>query len=185
MSALSQELKETLQEFLMPALSVRQKVLLANEMKNSLKYNTAQVQGMFLKVLETGLLDDNIASNIALILKWPGISDQEIIRELNEIVRGESQRQMKLRTKQKSSSKVTAASANVKSNISNKKQTLQETSDVHKSVASGEDKILPAIEAVKVELRAEMKAGIATVKKSVSLDEKIPQFKSGQLSKLV
>ena len=45
--------------------------------------------------------------------------------ELNEIVRGVSQRQMKLKTKQKSSSKVTAASANVESNISNKKQTSQ------------------------------------------------------------
>ena len=45
--------------------------------------------------------------------------------ELNEIVRGESQRQMKLKTKQKSSSKVTAASANVESNISTKKQTSQ------------------------------------------------------------
>ena len=45
-----------------------------------------------------------------------------------------------------------------------------------------EDKILAAIEAMKVELRAEMKAEIAAVKKSVSLDDKIPQFKSGQPS---
>ena len=51
-----------------------------------------------------------------------------------------------------------------------------------KSAASGEDKILAAIEAMKAELRAEMKAEIAAVKKSVSLDEKIPQFKSGQPS---
>ena len=100
--------------------------------------------------------------------------------ELNEIVKGESQRQMKLKTKQKSSSKVTAASANVESNISNKKQTSQKTSDVQKSAANGEDKILTAIEAMIVELRAEIKAEIATVKKSVSLDERIPQFKSGQ-----
>ena len=35
---------------------------------------------------------------------------------------------------------------------------------------------------MKVELRAEMKAEIAAVKKSVSLDDKIPQFKSGQPS---
>ena len=94
---------------------------------------------------------------MALILKRPGISNQEIMGELNEIVRGESQRQMKLKTKQKSSSKVTAASANIESNIPNKKQTSQKTSDVQKSVASGEDKILAAIEAMKVELRAEMK----------------------------
>ena len=119
-------------------------------MESSLKYDAELVQGMFLKVLETGLIDDNIASKMALILKRPGISDQEIMGELNEIVRGESQRQMKLKTKQKSSSKVTAASANVESNISNKKQTSQKTSDVQKSVASGEDKILAAIEAMKV-----------------------------------
>ena len=182
LSALSQELKETPQAFLMCAPDARQKVLLANEMESSLKYDAELVQGMFLKVLETGLIDDNIASKMALILKRPGISDQEIMGELNEIVRGESQRQMKLKTKQKSSSKVTAASANVESNISNKKQTSQKTSDVQKSVASGEDKILAAIEAMKVELRAEMKAEIAAVKKSVSLDDKTPQFKSGQPS---
>ena len=51
---------------------------------------------------------------------------------------------------------------------------------MQKSVASGEDKILAATEAMKVELRAEMKAEIIAVKKSVSLDDKIPQFKSGQ-----
>ena len=89
---------------------------------------------------------------------------------------------MMLKTKQKSTSKVTAASANVESNISDKKQTLQKTSDVQNSATSGEDKILAAIEAMKVELRAEMKAEIAAVKKSVSLEEKIPQFKSGQPS---
>ena len=53
---------------------------------------------------------------------------------------------------------------------------------MQKSAASGEDKILVAIEVMKVELRAEMKAEIAAVKKSVSLDEKIPQFKSDQPS---
>ena len=105
LSALSQELKETLQVFLMHVLNVRQKILLANEMESSLKYD-AEVQGMFMKVLETELLGDNIASKMALILKQPGISDQEIMGELNEIARGESQRQMKLKTKQKSSSKV-------------------------------------------------------------------------------
>ena len=94
-------------------------------MESSLKYDAELVQGMVLKVLETGLLDDNIASKMALILKRPGISDQEIMGELNEIVRGESQRQMKLKTKQKSSSKVTPASATVESNISNKKQASQ------------------------------------------------------------
>ena len=70
-------------------------------MKSNLKYDAELVQEMFLKVLETGLIDDNIASNMALILKRPGISDQEIMGELNEIVRGESQRQMKLKTEVK------------------------------------------------------------------------------------
>ena len=50
------------------------------------------------------------------------------------------------------------------------------------SIASGEDKILAAIEGMKVKLRDAMKAEIAPVKKSVSLDEKIPQFKSAQPS---
>ena len=66
---MSQELKETPQAFLMHALDARQKVLLANEMESSLKYDAELVQGMVLKVLETGLLDDNIASKMALILK--------------------------------------------------------------------------------------------------------------------
>ena len=66
-------------------------------MESSLKYNAELVQGMFLNVLETGLLDDNIASKMALIVKRPDILDQEIMGELNEIVKGESQRQMKLK----------------------------------------------------------------------------------------
>ena len=43
---------------------------------------------------------------------------------------------------------------------------------MQKSAESGEDKILAAIEVMKVKLRAEMKAEIAAVKKSVSLDER-------------
>ena len=45
----------------MHALDGRQKVLLANEMESSLKYDAELVQGMFSKMLETGLLDDNTA----------------------------------------------------------------------------------------------------------------------------
>ena len=129
-------------------------------------------------MLETGLLDDNIASKNGTYLKTTRYLRPRNHGELNEIARGESQRRMKLKTK--SSSEVTAAFANGESSISNKKQTPQETSDVQQSAASGENKILAAIKAMKVELRAEMKAEIAAVKKPVSLDEKIPQFKSDQ-----
>ena len=58
----------------MRVLGERQKVLFANEMESSLKYDAELVQKMFFKVLETRLLDDNIVSKMALILNRPGIS---------------------------------------------------------------------------------------------------------------
>ena len=54
------------------------------------------VQSMFIRCLETGFQDDNIASKTRSVLKDKNIADEDLIEKLNEVVDAENERQTKL-----------------------------------------------------------------------------------------
>ena len=51
---------------------------------------------MFIRCLETGFQEDNIASKMRSVLKDKNIADEDLIQKLNEVVDAENERQTKL-----------------------------------------------------------------------------------------
>ena len=48
---------------------------------------------MFIRCIETGFQDDNIASKMRSVLKDKNIADEDLIQKLNEVVDAENERQ--------------------------------------------------------------------------------------------
>ena len=73
--------KESPLSCLFRALDMHQKILFAS---HNPSYNPELLQGMFLQCLETGFQDDNIAAKMKSMVAEKGISDQDLIKRLNE-----------------------------------------------------------------------------------------------------
>ena len=73
---------------------MRQKILFASQEAGSgLSYNPELMQGMFLRSLETGFQDDNIAAKMTVMVADKEISDEDLIERLKEVVTSETERQ--------------------------------------------------------------------------------------------
>lgn len=76
--------KETLQNFLIRAMDLRQKILFASqEAESNLKYDPVLVQSMFMHTILTGLQNDNIKSDLQPYLLQPITSDELLLESLN------------------------------------------------------------------------------------------------------
>ncbi len=62
---------------------------------------------MFLHSIETGLINNTIRNRMRLLLRTPGVTDSELISELNLAVLEKSERNLKLRYGKKGQAKVT------------------------------------------------------------------------------
>ena len=93
----SQETKETPQQFLLRALDARNKVLFAAQEENSQgEYTKQLVQNTFLKTMETGLRDENLVTNFRPFLRPPGLSDEALMKNLNELANKQAERKAKV-----------------------------------------------------------------------------------------
>ena len=82
---ITQHPKEDPQSFLIRALTVRQKIIFASkESGSNITYNETSVQGLFLHVLETGLIDETIRAKMRPALKDPSVADEDLIEEMNK-----------------------------------------------------------------------------------------------------
>ena len=92
--------KESPQKFLFRALDLRNKVLFVSQEDDSkFDYGFPLVQNTFLKSLETGLRDDILVTNLRPILQIPDISDEDLMRHVNELASNHAERQSKLEQK--------------------------------------------------------------------------------------
>ena len=93
--------------FLLRALSLREKIVFPSEQQNTeLKYDKTQCQNLFLHTIETGLLSNTIRSRMRSFLLKPGVTDSELISQLNTTVGEEAERNSKLGIGQKGKAKV-------------------------------------------------------------------------------
>ena len=93
LSNLTQNPKESPQEFLLRSLDIRQKVLFASKETDSApKYSPELVQSMFLHSLTTGFQSDNIRQEMRPILGGKDVKDETLIGQLNQIVLRENER---------------------------------------------------------------------------------------------
>ena len=94
-----QQPKETPQQFLLRALDVRNKVSFASQEADcEINYDFPLIQKTFLKSFETGLRDDILATNLRPTLRVPGLSDEDLMRQVNELASHQAERQSKLGT---------------------------------------------------------------------------------------
>ena len=92
--------KESPQKFLFRALDLRNKVLFVSQEDDSkFDYGFPLVQNTFLKSLETGLRDDILVTNLRPILRTPDISDEDLMKHVNELASNQAERQSKLEQK--------------------------------------------------------------------------------------
>eukprot|EP00794_Sanderia_malayensis_P014600 gene14600-16108_t len=93
----SQGPKETPQQFLLRALNSRNKVLFAAQEESSQgEYSQQLVQNTFLKTMETGLRDENLATNFRPFLRPPGLTDEDLMQYLNELAMKQAERKAKI-----------------------------------------------------------------------------------------
>ena len=98
LSVICQSPKESPQKFLFRAL--RNKVLFVSQEDDSeFDYGFPLVQNTFLKSLETGLCDDILVTNLRPILRTPDISDEDLMKHVNELTSNQAERQSKLEPK--------------------------------------------------------------------------------------
>lgn len=96
LTAEAQSSKETPQNFLIRAMDLRQKILFASqEVESNLKYDPALVQSLFMHTVLTGLLNDNIKSDLQPYLLKTNTSDELLLEKLNIACTNEKERQDK------------------------------------------------------------------------------------------
>lgn len=102
LSSLTQAPKETPQEFLVRALSIRQRVLFASkESETNQRYEEPLVQAMFLHAVSTGLTSESIRADLKPSLENTCISDELLLEKLNKSASSETER-LKKQTKTRS-----------------------------------------------------------------------------------
>ena len=100
LSVICQSPKESPQKFLFRALDLRNEVLFViQEDDSKFDYGFPLVQNTFLKSLETGLRDDILVTNLRPILRTPDISDEDLMKHVNELTSNQAERQSKLEQK--------------------------------------------------------------------------------------
>lgn len=95
---MAQQPKEDPQSFVIRALTVRQRILLASEEESEkgITYDKTSVQKLFLHTLETGLTDETIRAKIRVLTKNPNVLDEELIEAINLAMSAEEERNAKL-----------------------------------------------------------------------------------------
>ena len=80
-------------------------------------YGLPLIQNTFLKFLESGLLDDNLMTNLHPILRAPDLSDEDLIKNVNELASNQEERQSKLGSRRPKAAKVNATKVTPASGI--------------------------------------------------------------------
>lgn len=134
LATIFQDVKETSQQFLLRALEIRNKTLFASQETDcELKYETSLIQKTFLKSFETGLREDILVTNLRPILRSADLTDEYLMKIVNEVASQQAERKTKLGQK---NAKICATVA----------------SDQTQSELSGNELILAAIKEIKSDL---------------------------------
>ena len=78
-----QDQKETTQQFLLRLLDAQNRVSFASKEDVESEYSSQLVEKSFLKAFESGLRDENLVTNLRPFLRTSGISDEELMKNVN------------------------------------------------------------------------------------------------------
>ena len=109
MATVCQQGSESPQQFLLRALDLRNKVNFASQESDcEFNYGASLIQKTFVKSFETGLRDDILASNLRPTLRTSELTDEELMRQVNELASQQAERSSKLPSERQKSAKVHA-----------------------------------------------------------------------------
>ena len=98
---------ESPQQFLLRALDLRSKVNFASQESDcEFNYGLSLIQKTFAKSFETGLRDDISASNLRATLRTSGLTDEELMKQVNELASQQAERNTKLAIEHQETTKV-------------------------------------------------------------------------------
>ena len=90
-------------------MDLRNKVNFASQESDSeSNYGPSLIQKTFVKSFETGLRDDILASNLRATLRTPGLTDEELMKQVNELASQQDERNTKLARENQKKAKVNA-----------------------------------------------------------------------------
>ena len=79
--------KETVEDFLIRVLELRQQVLFTSRvMEDGIKYSADLVQAVFLRTLEIGFNNEVVRAKLRPLLKNPAATDEELIKQTSHAV---------------------------------------------------------------------------------------------------
>ena len=109
LATVCQQSNESPQQFLLRALDLRNKVNFASQESDcEFNYGLSLIQKTSVKSFETGLRDDILASNLRATLRTPGLTDEELMKQVNELASQQAKRNTKLATERQKGAKVNA-----------------------------------------------------------------------------
>ena len=92
-----QDPKETEQQFLLHLLDACNRVFFAaKEERAEGEYSSQLVEKSFLKAFESGLRDENLVTNLRPFLRTSGITDEELMKNVNELATKQKERKTKI-----------------------------------------------------------------------------------------
>ena len=97
LATIFQRPKETAQQFLLRARDLRNKVGFASKESDcEVYYDEPLIQKTFMKSFETGLREDILAANLRTILRSSPLTDEDLMRHVNELASHQAERENKL-----------------------------------------------------------------------------------------
>jgi hypothetical protein len=97
LATIFQQPKETAQQFLLRALDLRNKVGFASKESDcEVRYDESLIHKTFIKSFETGLRDDVLPASLRQILRSSTLTDEDLMRHVNELASDHAERQSKL-----------------------------------------------------------------------------------------
>ena len=94
MTTLGQHSNEDAQTFILRALELREKVRVASENENPVSLDPKLIQSMFVRQVITGLTDDAVRYKLEPLLRREA-SDEELLKEVNQVMSEEAERRFK------------------------------------------------------------------------------------------
>ena len=154
LSVVCQNAKESPQQFLLRALGLRNKVQFASQEADSkFEYGFPLIQNTFLKSIETGLRDDILVTNLRPALHNTDLSDEDLMKYVNELATNQAERQSKLGSKPARSSAAVAIT-----------EPTQPKQNAAKESSQQNDLLLAEIR--------EIKSDLSTLKQHVNFDQR-------------
>ena len=142
-----QQPKESAQRFLLRLLDFCNKVIFASQEEESqFEYSLKLVQNTFLKSLETGLRDEGLVTNWRPHLRLAEVSDEELMKVVNELASKQAERKMKMAV---SASQQKNAKVNTLSAAPDKPEPAKQKLK-NESLASINEKLLAEIKEIKL-----------------------------------